>query len=651
MFFSVAYSQNVLPPAQQIADKFTMGWNIGNTMEVPGDLTLWGNPMPTQRLIDSVKAAGFNLIRIPAAWDSYADQNTLKIRQGWLDTIKIVVDYCINNDMYVVLNSHWDGGWLEENLLPESQETVLRKQKVYWGQIAEFFKDYDEKLMFAGANEPGMQNFDENSFDSGVLEILKSYYQVFVDTVRATGGNNASRTLIIQGPRTDPELTTNIMSKSDFPTDIIADRLMLEVHFYPYQFTLMEEAASWGKPHYYWGEGNHSTTDKDHNPNWGEEAFVDQVFSNLNNKFSGVPMIIGEIGAIKRINLTGKDLELHLKSRAAFYKYVVKAGKQNNLTAVIWDTGYLGNHNMTVIDRNSGEIVDWQVVNAMREALDFTVVDPGEKNSRALKVLYSAKDSSFGQVDLGVINKDFSQYKSIEVRAYVNGERNYDSAGVEQYGFIDMNLVTMSDNWTWREGNLGEVAFDQWKNYTVELAEGEDQDGKLVPADAKNVDFFALQMYSHGFRGTIYLDYICFVKSDGTRDTLYDFSSASYPNGGNVEKLKVIDVVDVPSDKEWQSTTHKLFGENSVFTKSENLKKSSKISVQAGVLHGQIMAEAGVAHITVRNLSGKVLHQQNISLNSGANEFNIAMQTQGAVIVQIQQNSKVLLRQVISIFN
>jgi endoglucanase len=104
-----------LPTATQTASEMTIGWNVGNSLEVPDGETAWGNPKVTRQLIDAVHDAGFNTLRIPCAWNSHADQSTLEIDQAWLARVKEVVDYGYANGMYVILNSHWDNGWLEEN--------------------------------------------------------------------------------------------------------------------------------------------------------------------------------------------------------------------------------------------------------------------------------------------------------------------------------------------------------------------------------------------------------------------------------------------------------------------------------------------------------------------------------------------------------
>jgi aryl-phospho-beta-D-glucosidase BglC (GH1 family) len=127
-----SYNTSPLPPNQtgmtsnavQIAAQIRLGWNLGNTLEAIGGETAWGNPLTTQALIDKVKASGFNAVRIPCSWDQYADARTAKIQDAWLNRVQQVVQYCINDGLYVILNIHWDGGWLDGHINTRDQAAV-----------------------------------------------------------------------------------------------------------------------------------------------------------------------------------------------------------------------------------------------------------------------------------------------------------------------------------------------------------------------------------------------------------------------------------------------------------------------------------------------------------------------------------------------
>jgi aryl-phospho-beta-D-glucosidase BglC (GH1 family) len=323
-------------------------------MEAIGGETAWGNPKVTNDLIKQVKQSGFNAIRIPCSWNQFADQTTAKIQDAWLNRVKEVVQYCVNNDVYVLLNIHWDGGWLENNCTPEKKDSVNAKQKAFWEQIATTFRDFDEHLIFAGANEPNVDN-------AAQMDVLLSYHQTFINAVRSTGGRNRYRVLVVQGPGTDIEKTNSMMSA--LPTDLITNRMMAEIHYYtPFQFCLMDKDESWGSMFYYWGQNYHSTTDLTRNASSGEETDMNKFFGLMKTKFvdKGIPVILGEFEAIRRTSLTGSDLTLHLNSRTYFFKYLVKQAKANGLIPFYWDIGN------GVINRSNNTVYDQKALDSLR---------------------------------------------------------------------------------------------------------------------------------------------------------------------------------------------------------------------------------------------------------------------------------------------
>ena len=348
-----------LPTAQQIAGKLKIGWNLGNKLEATW-VPRTSFSTTTQTTIDSVKAAGFNTVRLPVAWFYHSDTITSKIDAAWLAHVKKVVDYCIKDSMYVIINAHWDTGWLENRVNAANKDIVNTRQQKYWTQIANYFKDYGEHLLFAGANEP-------NAHDAAGMSILLSYHQTFIDAVRATGGNNSSRTLVIQGPSTDISNTDKYMNT--MPKDQIADRLMVEVHYYtPWNFCGLNGDASWGKMFYYWGKGNHSKTDVTRNATWGEESEMDRLLSLMKTKFidKGIPVILGEYGAFRRKLNPPSDQALHNASIEYYYRYFMKSATNKGLITYCWDTG--GIFNFT-----TGKIIDKVLLNAiMQGAKDAT---------------------------------------------------------------------------------------------------------------------------------------------------------------------------------------------------------------------------------------------------------------------------------------
>jgi aryl-phospho-beta-D-glucosidase BglC (GH1 family) len=327
-----------------------LGWNIGNTMEAQGGETGWGNPQITEAYVKFVKAQGFNAIRIPCAWNwkHLDNEATAHIDENWLNRVKEVVGYCVDNDMYVLLNIHWDGGWLENNITKAKQDSVNARQKALWEQIATTMRDFDEHLMFASANEP-------NADDVTEMSVLATYHQTFVNAVRSTGGRNSYRVLVVQGPSTSMTLTPQLMTT--LPTDPATNRLMVEVHNYtPPQFCFLNEDVSWGRMAYYWGKDHQSTIEPDRNftDDWGNEEAQVKGFDLVKTAFvdKGIPVIMGEYGAYRRT--TPKDLATHNDAVDYWITFVTKEAKAHGLIPFWWDTGgALDRTNLTVKDQRT----------------------------------------------------------------------------------------------------------------------------------------------------------------------------------------------------------------------------------------------------------------------------------------------------------
>lgn len=355
---------NITKTAQQIAKDMTPGWNLGNTLEATGDglacETAWQPTKTTQQIIDAVKAAGFKAVRIPCSWEIHSGSNG-DIDAQWMARVKQVVDYCILDGLYVVLNDHWDNGWIEvdgfSNLSESNVSAKAERLAALWKQIATEFRDYDEHLLFAGLNEP-------NAADQPTTDALIRYEQAFIDAVRSTGGNNASRTLVVQGPSTDINRSVEFYDVTRL-TDTAKNALMVEIHYYdPGQFCGTWQATG-STAFYYWGAANHST---DHNATWGEESHMSDQFAKLKEKYTsqGYPVIIGEYAAQQR-TISG-DQDKHNASVRYFYQCVNEYATNNGLVPFAWDTNDTNNLNSeggssTIIDRAKCSVVG---VNAMQ---------------------------------------------------------------------------------------------------------------------------------------------------------------------------------------------------------------------------------------------------------------------------------------------
>jgi len=343
-----------------------LGWNIGNSLEsinesngsLSGGETSWGNPKVTQQLIDSVKTAGFNAVRLPVSWSNhFEDEDTYKISTNWMQRVEEVVNYALNNDMFVIMNIHWDGGWMDQPY-EENQEEINNKLATLWTQIAVYFRDFDDRLLFAGSNEVHVEN-DWGTPSTENISVQNSYNQTFVNAVRATGGRNTYRHLVVQAYNTNIDYAVNYLS---MPEDSVENKLFAEVHFYdPYDFTLQTD----GSYKTQWGKNFSSDVST-----WGQEDWVDEAFAKMKNNFTdkGIPVILGEYGATLRSALES-GLEEHIQSRNYYLNYVTKAALNNGMIPFYWDNGYTGNNGMGLFDRSTGEQIHKDAIEAIISTL------------------------------------------------------------------------------------------------------------------------------------------------------------------------------------------------------------------------------------------------------------------------------------------
>jgi endoglucanase len=345
--------------AVQLAAKMQRGINFGNTMESPAEGE-WVSSKITESYVKFVKQIGFNAVRIPCGWvwSHLSDPAKAKIDPAWLSRVKEVVGWCVANDVYVVLNAHGDNGWLENNVNKLKKDSINAMQKAIWEQIATTMRDFDEHLIFAGTNEPAADNAEQ-------MDILNSYHQTFINAVRATGGRNSHRVLVVQGPHTDSYLTYDLMNT--LPVDPEPNRLMVEVHDYtPATFTILTDGdASWGKMVYYWGAGNHSTIEPERNATYGEEDVILAEFQKMKQKFvdKGIPVVLGEYATWRRTastnqNFLPKDLVMHNKSVEYWATFVTKQAKANGLLPFWWEIGFM-------LDRANNAVKDQPMLDAI----------------------------------------------------------------------------------------------------------------------------------------------------------------------------------------------------------------------------------------------------------------------------------------------
>jgi len=297
--------------ALEVADLMGNGINLGNTMEAYGrnhlgtdaDVssyeTSWGQPITSQEMVSGMKDAGFDTLRIPVAWTNTMnyENGDYTIRTEYMDRVEEIVNYALNEDMYVIINDHWDGGWwgMFGSSTPATQEKAMDLYSHMWSQIAERFKDYSYKLVFESANEELGHRLNDRDVaeDSGHLSEDECYTftndinQTFVDLIRSTGGNNIDRFLLIAGFNTD--FTMTLDDRYDMPSDSASNKLLLSVHYYtPWSYCGTDSVNSWGTEKHYTSQ----------NASFKElSKFTDQ----------GYGIIIGEYGVLHKSDGTLKN--------------------------------------------------------------------------------------------------------------------------------------------------------------------------------------------------------------------------------------------------------------------------------------------------------------------------------------------------------
>ena len=340
----------------EFAQQLSIGWNLGNTldaytMQAGGNQglaseTCWQHTKTTQAMFKALKEAGFETVRIPVSWHNHmTDVEAHTIDPEWMDRVAEIVDYALDEDLYVIVNIHHDNGSDKGLYYPDSAHLEEAKDYIgtVWTQVADRFTDYDEHLIFEGMNEPRMvgdQNewwIDENReecIDS--IKCINELNQLFVDTVRNSGGCNASRYLMVPGYCASPEgvLNKNFVMPADSAKDTFGEnRLILSVHAYrPYDFALNIG-----------GTANFNVKDS------SQTSEITWFMDELEKKYisKGVPVVIGEFGALKKND--------NLTDRVAFSRFYVTEAKDHGIPCIWWDNAALngGGELFQIFNRSS----------------------------------------------------------------------------------------------------------------------------------------------------------------------------------------------------------------------------------------------------------------------------------------------------------
>jgi endoglucanase len=342
--------------ALEFAGGIKIGWNLGNTLDAndlgwlganPSVASLekaWCGVVTTQANIDALKDAGFNAIRIPVSWTKCADSKHI-IRKDWMDRVTEIVNYAVTNDMYIILNTHHDEDVFK--FKNADKAAAIKAFKIIWGQIAVNFRNYSEKLIFEALNEPRTPG-SAGEWNGGTAEErnnLNEYYKAFVEIVRAGGGNNDRRFILLNPYAASGG--TAAMNALVIPADTAQDKVIVSFHSYsPYNFALNKTGTD------VWSESGSDKTDITNSMDAYKTKFIDK----------GIPVLIGEFGAMHKDNT---DV------RAAWAKFYVSEAGERGIPCFWWDnhafegTGEL----FGLLNRNDNTFPFPEIISALMEGV------------------------------------------------------------------------------------------------------------------------------------------------------------------------------------------------------------------------------------------------------------------------------------------
>ncbi|MDR2922693.1 MAG: glycoside hydrolase family 5 protein [Treponema sp.] len=311
-------------------EKLLAGINIGNSLDAynngKASETSWGNPKINQELLNGVKKAGFDLVRIPVTWMGYiGPAPDHHINETYLARVAEVAEMAHKAGLKAIINLHHDGstvdggkdnGWLSINKARASTEgynEITHKYVRVWKQIAAYFKNHGDWLIFEGLNEIHDGRWGNGSVQGPQTDILNDWNRFFTQTVRSTGANNEKRYLVIAGYSTNPRHT--LANYFWLPPDI-PGRQIVTFHYYdPYEFGIAATRSEWG-------------SEADKNRVASDFAPFKSVYIE-----SGIPVIIGECGAVKQSGDKARQ------ARLDYLAWVFGKARENNLVPIYWDNG------------------------------------------------------------------------------------------------------------------------------------------------------------------------------------------------------------------------------------------------------------------------------------------------------------------------
>ena len=450
--------------SQELVEDMGLGWNLGNDMDCYGTWVsgmetegCWGNPKATKALIQKVKASGFKTVRIPVTWTSHIDSDG-NIDEQWLARVQEIVDWCMDEGLYAIVNLHHDGNgqsdidWIR-NAQNDFNTTEAKYTKV-WSQIADRFKDYSDYLVFESMNEVEFKDVSK----SDAYDTLNKLNQAFVDTIRESGSNNAQRHLLIAGYITDIAQTCDVRYK--VPDDPM-NRCIVSVHYYtPSPFCVATPDVDWCTPQTTWG------TDAEYEE---LETNFKKMYTNFVSK--GTPVIIGEYGVLTEAK-NGKDAD----SITRYLKAVSETAVKYGMCPVLWDASVGGD--MNFIDRNSLQFNSSDIESMYKDVSDR--IESGElKKDDSIK-----GDDTYKEVEVTLadgVSVDVSKYdkKPVGAKIYLSCSTNWDS-----YGGGAVHYDDGSSDWVYQEYGFNSV-YD-----VIEMKFNDKVMSSMNNGTAKQLDFY-----------------------------------------------------------------------------------------------------------------------------------------------------------------
>ncbi|QYK64867.1 cellulase family glycosylhydrolase [Paenibacillus sp. S25] len=365
---------------QSYVEAMQPGWNLGNSLDAVGaDETAWGNPRITQALIQQIAAQGYKSIRIPVTWDKHIGAApNYTVESAYMNRVEEVVRWALDANLYVMINVHHDS-WTWVSSMEPKHDEVLARYNALWTQIAQRFKDQPNKLMFESINEPRFSEggtTDEAKMNQMLQELNVSFHKI----VRASGGKNATRPLVLPGLDTSPA-QAKINELYNTITKLNDPNLIATVHYYGFWPFSVNIAG-------------YTTFEKD------TKNDIVQTFDNVYNTFvaKGIPVIVGEYGLLGFDKNTGV---IEQGEKLKFFEFLTYYMKEKKITGMLWDNGQ---H----LNRTTYKWSDPELFNVIKSSLKG-------RSSNAASDLIHLKKGTSAQDTKVILNLNSNQLKTLSV--------------------------------------------------------------------------------------------------------------------------------------------------------------------------------------------------------------------------------------------